>query len=195
MQVPEATRREELNAYCYMGLFAVQWTPYTGFICCAVNSVYRVYLLCSEHRIQGLFAVQWTPYTGFICCAVNTVYSLFAVQWTLYIEFICCAVNTVYGTLNCTEITAFWDVMPCSRIHTECNRRNVWDFGRVFLRSNYTDITQNTYIQSSMVTEILAREKCGLLWCLRTVLCPWLHTRRYLLDQKGMDPAALLCYR
>ena len=39
-----------------------------------------------------------------------------------------------------------------------CPRRNVPDFGRVFLRSNYTDITQNTYIQSSMVTEILARE-------------------------------------
>jgi hypothetical protein len=32
------------------------------------------------------------------------------------------------------------------------------NFGRVFLRSNYTDITQNTYIQSSMFTEILARE-------------------------------------
>ena len=30
-------------------------------------------------------------------------------------------------------------------------------FGRVFLRSNYNDITQNTYIQSSMVTEILAQ--------------------------------------
>ena len=43
------------------------------------------------------------------------------------------------------------------------------DFGRVFLRSNSTDITQNTYIQSTMVTEILAREKRGLLWCLRTV--------------------------
>ena len=27
-------------------------------------------------------------------------------------------------------------------IYTECNRRNVRDFGRVFLRSNYTDITQ-----------------------------------------------------
>jgi len=39
-----------------------------------------------------------------------------------------------------------------------CNRRNGPDFGRVFLRSHYTDITQNTYIQSSMVTEILARE-------------------------------------
>ena len=44
------------------------------------------------------------------------------------------------------------------------------DFGRVFFRSYYTDITQNTYIQSSMVTEILAREKSGFLWCLRTVL-------------------------
>ena len=28
------------------------------------------------------------------------------------------------------------------------NRRNGPDFGRVFLRSNYTDITQNTYLQS-----------------------------------------------
>jgi len=26
---------------------------------------------------------------------------------------------------------------------------------------NYTDITQNTYFQSSMVTEILAREVCN----------------------------------
>ena len=42
--------------------------------------------------------------------------------------------------------------------YTGCNRRNGPDFGRVFLRSNYTDITQNTNIQSSMVTEILARE-------------------------------------
>ena len=39
-----------------------------------------------------------------------------------------------------------------------CNRRNGPDFGRVFLTSYYTDITQKTYIQSSMVTEILVRE-------------------------------------
>jgi len=57
-------------------------------------------------------------------------------------------------------------------IYTGCPRRNVPDFGRLFLRSNYIDITQNAYIQSSMVTEILAREKCGLLWCLRSILCP-----------------------
>ena len=45
-----------------------------------------------------------------------------------------------------------------SVLNTGCNRRNGPDFGRVFLRSNYTDITRKTYIQSSMVTEILARE-------------------------------------
>ena len=46
----------------------------------------------------------------------------------------------------------------CLIWNTGCNRMNGPDFGRVFLRSNYTDITQNNYIQSSMVTEILASE-------------------------------------
>ena len=43
-------------------------------------------------------------------------------------------------------------------IYTGCPRRNVKYFGRVFLESNYTDTTQNTYIQSWTVTEIMARE-------------------------------------
>ena len=34
---------------------------------------------------------------------------------------------------------------------------NVSDFGRMFLRLKYTDITQNTYIWSWTVTEIMAR--------------------------------------
>jgi len=33
-------------------------------------------------------------------------------------------------------------------IYTGCPRRSGQNFGRVFLRLNYTDITQNTYIQS-----------------------------------------------
>ena len=41
---------------------------------------------------------------------------------------------------------------------TGCPRRNVPDFGRVFLMLKYTDITQNTYVQSGTVTEIMARE-------------------------------------
>jgi len=41
---------------------------------------------------------------------------------------------------------------------TGCPRRNVPDFGRAFLMLKYTDITQNTYVQSWTVTEIMARE-------------------------------------
>jgi len=33
-------------------------------------------------------------------------------------------------------------------IYTGCPRRNMPDFGRVFLMLKYTDITQNTYVQS-----------------------------------------------
>ena len=37
---------------------------------------------------------------------------------------------------------------------------------------NYTDITQNTYIQSLTVTEIMTIENCGLLGRPRTVRRP-----------------------
>jgi len=37
----------------------------------------------------------------------------------------------------------------------------------------YTDITQNTYVQSWTVKEIMAREKCGLLGGSRTVPVSW----------------------
>ena len=42
--------------------------------------------------------------------------------------------------------------------YTGCPKRNVPDFGRVFLMLKYTDITQNTYVQSWTVMEIMARE-------------------------------------
>jgi len=48
--------------------------------------------------------------------------------------------------------------LPVVLIYTECPRRNVPDFGRVFLMLKYTDITQNTYVQIWTVTEIMARE-------------------------------------
>jgi len=35
-----------------------------------------------------------------------------------------------------------------SASYTGCPRRNVPEFGRVFLMLKYTDITQNTYVQS-----------------------------------------------
>jgi len=57
--------------------------------------------------------------------------------------------------------------------YTGCPRRNVPVFGRVFLMLKYTDITQNTYVQSWTVTEIMARERCGLLGSPRTVPVSW----------------------
>ena len=56
-------------------------------------------------------------------------------------------------------------------IYTGCPRRNVLNFGRVFLMLNYTDITQNTYIQCWTITEIMAIEKCGLRAC--SMQCTW----------------------
>jgi len=56
--------------------------------------------------------------------------------------------------------------------YTGCPRRNVPDFGRVFLMLNYTDITQNTDVQSRTVTEIMAREKCGCHGCRNTIRRP-----------------------
>jgi hypothetical protein len=48
-------------------------------------------------------------------------------------------------------------------LYTGCPGRNVPDFGRTFLKLKYTDLTKNTYIRSWPGTEIMAREKCGLL--------------------------------
>ena len=69
---------------------------------------------------------------------------------------------------------AFSCIFLC--IHTGCPRRNVPDFRRVFLMLNYTEITQNTYVQSRTVTEIMAREKCGRHGCRNTIRHPWRHT-------------------
>ena len=50
-------------------------------------------------------------------------------------------------------------MLKSSFIHIyRCHRRNGPNFGRVFLVLNYTDITQNTYVQSLTVSEIMASE-------------------------------------
>jgi len=40
------------------------------------------------------------------------------------------------------------EVAAAFKIYTGCPRRNVPDFGRVFLMLKCIDITQNTYVQS-----------------------------------------------
>jgi len=77
-----------------------------------------------------------------------------------------CSLVFTDGTWDCVKLINMFfalcfTVFTCDCvkvIYTDCPRRKGPNFGRVFLRSNCTDITKNTYIQSSMVTEILARE-------------------------------------
>ena len=71
---------------------------------------------------------------------------------------------------SCKAI-CWYQLIPANldwHLYTGWPRRNVSDFGRVFLMLKYTDKTQNTYIQSWTVTEIMDREKCGLLAVPRT---------------------------
>jgi hypothetical protein len=49
--------------------------------------------------------------------------------------------------------------------YTGCPRRNVPDFERVFLMLKYSDITQNTYVQSWTVTKIMSTEVWNLDSC------------------------------
>jgi len=69
----------------------------------------------------------------------------------------------------CIYVCMYVCMYVCVYVYTGCPRRNVPDFGRVFLMLNYTDITQNTSVQSGTVTEIMAGGKCGLLAGPRTV--------------------------
>jgi hypothetical protein len=93
-------------------------------------------------------------------------------------EVLCWALLACWSIFNMYAASAvgfalffgwFFHIYIYIHIYTGCPRRNVPNFGRVFLRLNYTDITQTTYIQSWTVTEIMAREKCGLLAVPRTV--------------------------
>jgi hypothetical protein len=74
-----------------------------------------------------------------------------------------------------------------------CPRRNVPDFGMVFLMVKCTYITQNTYVQSWTVTEIMAREKCGLLAVLRIVPISWHALLVYVLECGVISPHTSSC--
>ena len=54
--------------------------------------------------------------------------------------------KTVNASL--TKLTALLPQTRDCSCYTGCHRRNRPNFRRVFLMLNYTDITQNTYIQS-----------------------------------------------
>ena len=81
----------------------------------------------------------------------------FETWWRVSTRAETCCLSNKYST---TLLLVFWLYYPAPSywIYTGCHRRKEPNFGRVFLMLNYTDITQNTYIQSWTVTEIMARE-------------------------------------
>jgi len=75
----------------------------------------------------------------------------------MYIVCVCMYVLRMYVCACmyvCVHICMYIRTFVCMYVYmyvctyTGCPRRNVKYFGRVFLELNYTDITQNTYIQS-----------------------------------------------
>ena len=93
------------------------------------------------------------------CCAA----SLLALMCSLVFVTLC----------NCYLCVYIYVYVYYMCMYTGCPRRNVPDFGRVFLMLKCTDIIPNTYVQSWTVTEIMAREKCGLLAGPHTVPVSW----------------------
>jgi len=55
-------------------------------------------------------------------------------------------IGIVQHKKHSSEVVTLTRGTPCIYIY-RCPRRNVPDFGRVFLILKYTDITQNTYVQ------------------------------------------------
>ena len=80
----------------------------------------------------------------------------------------------------CIHSNARWGFFLKYGAYTGCPRRNVPDFGRAFLMLKYTDITQNTYVQSWTVTEIMARE----VWNFDS--CSHLLITKYILKLAGI---------
>jgi len=85
--------------------------------------------------------------------------------WKMYV-YVRCFVQR-YRTHYVIKMLTLWtwqrellclSMYVCVYIYIGCPRRNGQNFGRVFLMLKYTDITQNTYIQSWTVTEITTRE-------------------------------------
>jgi hypothetical protein len=106
-------------------------------------------------RINGLNNLRFKNYPTW-----KFILMFLLVSWLSLIKFKTVFISCEY--LIETTATIYWEHEKKAR-YTGCPRRNVPDFGRVFLMLKYTDITQNTYVQSWMVTEIMAREKCGPL--------------------------------
>ena len=93
----------------------------------------------------------WTNYPH---CSVNFfchTLVLYCKNFIILKLFLC---KTFYRSVLLSNVHIYIHIY----IYTGCHRKNGPNFGRVFLMLNYTNITQNTYVQSWTVSEIMASE-------------------------------------
>jgi hypothetical protein len=86
--------------------------------------------------------VRLTPFQEFV---------VFKSQLSCYLPFIKEILQnavTFFCNISVSEKPQIRRGLVLTEPYTECPGRNVKNFGRVFLMLKYTDITQNTYIQS-----------------------------------------------
>jgi hypothetical protein len=88
-----------------------------------------------------------------ICCPVSVRRPL----WRDALSVLCKSQSSHLAVCTCTIYIFVFHTSTIYMymyiyIYTGCRRRNVPDFRRVFLMVKYTDITQNTYVQSRTVT-------------------------------------------
>jgi len=96
----------------------------------------------------------------------------------IYVLSVHPAVKTTVNVDKICEFPAFCDTTWHSGIeymimYTGCPRRNVPEFGRVYLMLKYAVTTQNTYIQSWTVMELMGIES-NRDWVTEATLSGWL---------------------
>ena len=136
----------------------------------------RSFLFLQNFNFFNLKRKRKLPNT-FVCTSTVISGNYFPVQFTILLMFVSQYYNLKTRCIWRLQTSSFLSLTSSCELfvlhlyrhiriytihlYTGCPRRNMPDLGRVFLMLNYTDITQNTYVQSRTVTEIMAREKCG----------------------------------
>jgi len=123
--------------------------PSTGQKILHINSTHLVSNSCTKILCVSTWAHSVSSMTA--CCA----YQLFQSNFFNWTEILSQrdSINTTLNYINVIHTAHHVHIIHLltnvyAPFYTGCHRRNGPNFGRVFFMLKYTDITQNTYIQS-----------------------------------------------
>ena len=128
------------------------WIILCMYVCMCLNMCVCVYICMyvSECMCVYVCVCMYVRVCTYVCMYVYMYLCMYPCV-NVYVRMYVC----MYVCMNvCMCVYVYMYVC----MYTGCPKRNVPDFGRVSLMPKYTDITQNTYVQSGTVTEIMARE-------------------------------------